>query len=261
MGKRKEAKILTLLIILLLAINYQFFDDKVENIFSNYQIAEVQRVIDGDTIEIENSTNVRLLGINTPEKKELYYEEAKQFLEDRVDKKQVKLEFSKEKYDMYKRILAYVHINDSNVNLEIIRNGYANFYFPSGRDKYYNDFKNAWIECVNNNINLCEKSEDECANCIKLKEFDNENEIIKLSNKCYLSCNLTKWSIKDEGRKRFSFPKYELGALEDVEIRVANKTNTNKVLYWKGEDYVWTKTGDTLFLRDSKGKLVLWSSY
>jgi len=30
---------------------------------------------------------------------------------------------------------------------------------------------------------------------------------------------------------------------------------------WKKKDYVWTKTGDSLFLRDSKGKLVLWKSY
>jgi len=29
-------------------------------------------------------------------------------------------------------------------------------------------------------------------------------------------------------------------------------------LFWKNEDYVWAKTGDTLFLRDGKGKLVLW---
>ena len=39
----------------------------------------VTRVIDGDTIETENST-IRLLGINTPERGKEYYGEAKDFL-------------------------------------------------------------------------------------------------------------------------------------------------------------------------------------
>jgi len=33
------------------------------------------------------------------------------------------------------------------------------------------------------------------------------------------------------------------------------------ILFWKGKDYVWTSTGDTLFLRDDEGKLVLWEMY
>ena len=40
----------------------------------------VTRVIDGDTIEINNSYKIRLSGINTPEIGECYYQEAKEFL-------------------------------------------------------------------------------------------------------------------------------------------------------------------------------------
>ena len=38
--------------------------------------AIVSRIIDGDTIELQNGERVRLLGINTPEKGQPYYEEA-----------------------------------------------------------------------------------------------------------------------------------------------------------------------------------------
>ncbi len=38
--------------------------------------AIVSEVIDGDTIKLQNGERVRLLGINTPEKGQPYYEEA-----------------------------------------------------------------------------------------------------------------------------------------------------------------------------------------
>ena len=50
-----------------------------ENLY--YYKARVRRVIDGDTIVAE-SRSIRLLGINTPERGEEYYLEAKEFLED-----------------------------------------------------------------------------------------------------------------------------------------------------------------------------------
>jgi len=48
---------------------------------------------------------------------------------------------------------------------------------------------------------------------------------------------------------------------KEVMIKVGEEENTENVLFWKGESYVWTKTGDTLFLRDEEGKLVLWKGY
>ncbi len=45
---------------------------------SGTNLVEVVRVIDGDTIEIDNGNIVRLLGIDSPEQGECYYEEAKE---------------------------------------------------------------------------------------------------------------------------------------------------------------------------------------
>ena len=226
----------------------------------DYEIVHVERVIDGDTIVADNNST-RLLGINSPEKGELYYEEAKEFLENLILNKSVRLKFGKDKYDRYNRVLAYVYFENKNVNLEIVKQGLANFYFPSGKDVYYSDFKKAWEECVNDNINLCEASVDECAECVKLNELNYNSQTVVLYNKCNLQCDLTGWNIKDEGRKNFIFPSFILESQKEVIIEVGEGTNTNNKLFWTGETYVWTRSGDSLFLRDEDGKLVLWESY
>ncbi len=256
-GKQKDVLLLSILIIILFAINYPFLDNALQNFLIDYKVVQVKRVIDGDTIIADNKS-IRLLGINSPERGELYYNEAKEYLENLILNKTIRLEFGKEKTDMYNRILAYIHYNNKNINLELVQNGYANIYFPSGKDKYYNKFKNAWEDCTQN---LCEKSECECGGCIELKEFNHKDEIITLYNSCNFNCDLTDWTIKDEGRKKFIFPDFILESQKEVIIKVGEGVNSNIKLFWTGETYVWTRTGDSLFLRDAQGGLVLWRSY
>jgi len=258
---KKEIIILLLLIGLLFIINYPFIDKAVKEFLLEHKFASVERVIDGDTIVIENETSVRLLGINSPEKGEPYYNEAKDFLEELVFNKTIKLEFGKEKYDKYHRILAYISVDEKNVNLELVKEGFANFYFPSGKDIYYKDFKKAWEDCIKENKNLCEKSEDKCVECIELREFDYEAQETIFSNKCDFDCDLTAWKIKHEGRKKFIFPKFVLEKNREVEIKVGEGINNENTLFWEDEEYVWTDSGDTLFLRDDEGGLVLYESY
>ena len=108
---------------------------------------------------------------------------------------------------------------------------------------------------------MCEKSDSKCSECIELKKFSHKNQEVAFHNKCDFNCELTGWKIKDEGRKNFVFPEFTLKQGDDVTIKVGEGENTNRILYWKNKNYVWTKTGDTLFLRDFSGKLVLWESY
>lgn len=259
--KRKiESFLLLFLIFILFAVDYPFLDKAAENFLSEPESVYVSRVIDGDTI-IGNNESVRLLGINTPERGEELYNEAKEFLESEIINKTVRLEFGRERKDRYNRTLAYVFFNNKNVNLELVEIGFGNYYFPSGKDIYYEKFKIAWNHCIENNLNLCEKSQDKCSECIFLENFDFKNQKIVFRNKCDFSCEITEWEIKDEGRKKFIFPRFILESNKEVNVIVGNETNNNENLFWKNEEYVWTKSGDTLFLRDSKGKLVLWRAY
>src|SRR3989304_8615709 len=79
--------------------------------------ATVTRVIDGDTFEISTGDEVRMLNINTPERGQYYYQEAKNALKILIENKTVELERDAEGTDRYGRLLRYVFVDDKFVNL------------------------------------------------------------------------------------------------------------------------------------------------
>ena len=111
MKLKKEIIILIFILLFLFFINYSWIDNALtEFLTEEGEEAQVTRIIDGDTIEINRNESVRLLGINSPERGEPYYNEAKEFLENRTLNKSVKLEYGKDKTDRYGRTLAYVFL-------------------------------------------------------------------------------------------------------------------------------------------------------
>lgn len=117
----------------------------------------VSRVIDGDTIELSDGRRVRYIGIDTPEIREKnndtwsykpmpYSEEAREFNRNLVEGKAVKLEFDVQELDKYGRILAYVYIWDTMVNLEMLSQGYAMIYTYPPNVKYSRMFLKAQEE-------------------------------------------------------------------------------------------------------------------
>lgn len=91
----------------------------------------VIRVVDGDTLVLQNDDRVRLIGVDTPETKhptkpiEPFGPEASSFTKRAVEGKVVQLQFDREKRDRYQRLLAYVYLDDWCLNEEIIRAGYS----------------------------------------------------------------------------------------------------------------------------------------
>ncbi|MGY4884379.1 MAG: thermonuclease family protein [Nanobdellota archaeon] len=249
MKKGRDILFLLILVLVLILMNYDSWEGFVVKNVGNEELVHIERVIDGDTVVV-NGTSIRMLGLNTPEKGEKYYAEAKNYTSSFVMNKTVKIE--RRGFDLYDRELAYLFDIETgkNINEELIRKGYANAYFPEERDNYYESFMGAWEECIANNKNLCKKSSDKCAECIEIHKFGPEEDLI-LYNSCDFNCNLSKWSIKDEGRKRFVFSDFILKSNNQVTITAEDF----------GQDYVWTNTGDTMFLRDEKGELVLWETY
>ena len=198
--KKRDIKILFFLLIFLLIINYPFLDRALKNFLDDTEVVHVDRIIDGDTIE-SNKTSIRLLGINTPERGEFLYQEAKDFLSSLILNQNVTLEFTKERTDKYNRTLAYIWLNNTNINVAMVKNGFATYYFYDGRDKYSGDLEQAWTDCLKNETNLCEPSTETCAvsKCIEIIPY------LYISNVCPYSCNINGWTIKGEGREKFVF--------------------------------------------------------
>ena len=85
----------------------------------------VSRVIDGDTIQLEDGRKVRYAGINAPEEGELYYHESTQANNLLVGNKEVFLEFGRTKTDKRERLLAYVYVGRAFVQAEMVKQGWA----------------------------------------------------------------------------------------------------------------------------------------
>lgn len=102
----------------------------------------VTNVVDGDTLDIETGERIRLSGINTPEKGEECYQQAKNMLTQLTLNKYVYLERDIDDRGKYGRKLRYVYINDSMVNAILVSQGYALVYDKyKDSTKYYSELK------------------------------------------------------------------------------------------------------------------------
>ena len=140
----------------------------------NYSDILVTRAIDGDTILLEDNQRVRLIGIDTPEmhesdkldrdskrsgeSKSIIQQLGKrsyEFTKNLVQGKRVSLEFDVERYDRYKRLLAYVYLKDGTfVNAEIVRQGYASLMTYPPNVKYADLFQKFYREARENRRGL-----------------------------------------------------------------------------------------------------------
>jgi len=105
-----------------------------ESVEKSYRVA---RVVDGDTIVLENGVcvelkRIRLLGIDTPEEKDPLYEESKQKMKELTEGKVVLLERDRKNTDGLERLLRYVFADGRNINVEMVRLGYARAYMHRG---------------------------------------------------------------------------------------------------------------------------------
>ena len=91
----------------------------------------VERVIDGDTIELSNGELVRYLDVDTPETVHpdkpvgCYGREATNRNKELIEGRTVYLEVPEKSQDIYGRTLAYVSTDDHFVNGELVHAGYA----------------------------------------------------------------------------------------------------------------------------------------
>lgn len=129
----------SIVILLLLILTLLFISD-----LSGDDVYRVKSVIDGDTVVLEDisSTNVRYLGIDSPEVQSLdgpgdpLSDEARKLNKNLVDGKKIRLEFDSERFDPYGRTLAYVFVDDIFVNEQLLSTGLAKTLIIPPNDRY-----------------------------------------------------------------------------------------------------------------------------
>jgi micrococcal nuclease len=115
----------------------------------------VTNVVDGDTLDIENGERIRFSGINTPERGECYYQEAKDKLKELTLNKEIFIQQDKTDRGKYGRLLRYIYQDDILINEYMVRYGYAKVY-----DKYkddtskYKQLKRSELEAIRSNLGV-----------------------------------------------------------------------------------------------------------
>ncbi len=127
----------------------------------------VQRVIDGDTIELNDGQRVRYIGIDTPETKDrrkpvqCFGKIAAEKNRELVEGKEVRLVRDVSDRDRYGRLLRYVYVGNIFVNLELVEQGFAKNYSYPPDIAHQAEFRKAereareakrglWSECFGN---------------------------------------------------------------------------------------------------------------
>jgi micrococcal nuclease len=231
----------------------------------------VKEVVDGDTIVLEDGTKVRYIGINTPERDRPFYEEATDANRKLVEDREVRLEFDTVQIDQYGRTLAYVFVRGSTsssqgetfVNLELLRQGYANAFTVPPNVKYEELFRDTEREAREAGRGLWATQETG----VKITHIqadapghDGENpngEWVEIVNEGSAAVNLEGYSLKDAANHIYTFPAFTLQPGATVRLYSGQGQDDASSLYWGREgEAVWNNDGDSAFLRDSEGNLV-----
>lgn len=121
----------------------------------------VKRVIDGDTIVLENNETVRYIGMDAPEaggQSECFSKEATNKNKELVEGLEIQLEKDKSETDRYGRFLRYVWIEKESrrelVNEILIREGFALAKAYPPDTKYQELLSNAQREATENSFGL-----------------------------------------------------------------------------------------------------------
>jgi len=104
----------------------------------------VVAVVDGDTLDVtwgDRRERVRLLGVDTPETVDphrpvgCFGPEASAFTHRRLQGRDVRLRFDRQRRDRFSRLLAYVEVDGRRFNDELLAGGYARLLVipPNGR--------------------------------------------------------------------------------------------------------------------------------
>ncbi|MEW6051369.1 MAG: thermonuclease family protein [Candidatus Zixiibacteriota bacterium] len=129
--RRKSRRWLTTLVVLVIAVlivSYRL----VEKVGHERKPADrftVRKVIDGDTVELTGGDRLRLLAIDTPEKREPFHDEALGLLARLTRERPLRIEYDRQRRDRYGRMLGFAFVDDTLfVNRMLVDSGLAYVY-------------------------------------------------------------------------------------------------------------------------------------
>lgn len=229
----------------------------------------VDAVLDGDSLRMivdGTPVEVRMLGINAPERGECWADESRSALTELTTG--LTLTVVDAGSDQYGRTLAYLYDGPTNLNLSLVSSGSA--LALANEHELLPDFLAAEQDAVQLQRGMwapgaCGDAAD--AGGIGIWAYqpdapgrDDENpngEFVTISNDGP-DRDMTGWQLRDESSvHRFVFPDgFVLRSRALVTVRSGCGADTTDDLYWCADGSVWTNSGDTVILLDPTGAVI-----
>jgi endonuclease YncB( thermonuclease family) len=234
-------------------------------------LAEVSGVADGDSFRAVvdgEEFEIRLLGINAPERDECFGPESAAWLTETLEGKEVGLALAPEP-DQFGRLLAVAVVDQINVNLSALASGHALVVGSEGvdRDSFVAVEESArsaktglWAD------DICGATGPRAA--LEIVEMDynppgpDENETVTIVNNGAQDIDLDGFVLRDESSvNRFVLPPVVLAEGEIATVHVTDCRVAQSVFDWCSEQPVFNNDGDTALLLDPFGRVVALARY
>lgn len=245
---KKYALIIAFLLAGLLISEFHLINFAATKSNSGRESVVISRVIDGDTLKLEDGRTIRLLNINSPEKNVQGSNLSSEFLNQFINQT-VWVEIKGT--DKYQRNLARIYSPDY-LNLEIVKLGLASKFLVDENE--LSEFSEAEEYAVKNNLGIWKKSN--FAGCFDV-DIDKDAEMVGIKNKCP-KINMKGWQIKDESRKIYSFQDI---TFDEIMLHSSAGIENSTDLFWQSSTNIWNSDRDTLYLFDSNGGIAHHESY
>ncbi|MFH1329424.1 MAG: lamin tail domain-containing protein [Actinomycetota bacterium] len=226
-------------------------------------------VFDGDTVlvSIEGvEEEVRLLGINAPERDECFGAQAREAAATLLAVGPLRLDIETER-DQFGRLLAYAHAGETLLNLALVEDGFALAlqddhprlaeFLQAGERAFAGGF-GLWA------ADACGTPSSAPVTLVDVEfdppgpdEDDLNGEWVLLGNLADQDADLTGWMLRDESSEhRYRFrPGTLLRPGEQVAVHTGCGNDAPGDLYWCQDGPVWNNGGDTALLLDPAGNV------
>lgn len=229
-------------------------------------VSPLLEIIDGDSLRVEidgEVVNVRLVGINAPELNDCQGRAAQEALVDIVGDSAV--EVSGQDLDRYGRLLGEVRVRDTDVNGEMVRQGWALAIHGSG-----DRLLGAAAQAASAGLGLWDPTAGDCRQPegqIEVVDADINpdgpddghlnQELVVLANVGESTVDLESWILRDESTgNRLVLPAQELGVGMEVTVHTGCGAATATDIYWCSDNPVWSNGGDTVLILGPGGAYV-----
>ena len=237
-------------------------------------------VVDGDTLDVsgpDGSVTVRIIGINTPESGECFAEEATDALAELVEGEALVLVADRTDVDRFGRALRYVETTGgTDVGAELVAGGFAiaRRYPPDeARADTYAELQRAaqdeqrglWAPdaCGVSDLDGVEIVVEVNADAPGDDGQNLNGEWVRFTNDGDDVVDLDGWEVADESAShRYRFSGLLLDPGRSVTLFSGCGPDDDTSRYWcTSGSAVWNNSGDSVFLRDGRGNIVVSLSY